>query len=75
MPATQGNARERFCVSVQQEGQGGGPPLDGWRVVRLMSTGTQQDGVHRLCLKSLRLYGVVRVDLLKQVQRFWAGGC
>jgi hypothetical protein len=44
------------------------PPLAGWRVVRLVSTGSQQDGVRRLCLKGLRLHGIVRLDLLKQVQ-------
>lgn len=51
-------------MTVQQ--QGSSLPPDGWHVLRLLSNGCQQDGVRRLCLKSLKLHGVVRVNLLNQ---------
>lgn len=59
----QSPAREHFTVTVL----GPQPPVSEWRVMRLVSTGTQQDGVRRLCLRALRLFGIVRVDLMKQV--------
>ncbi|KAK9820583.1 hypothetical protein WJX72_011925 [[Myrmecia] bisecta] len=42
-----------FTVVQQQAGFA----LSGWRVVRLVGTGMQQDGVHKLCIKNLKLYG------------------
>ncbi|KAL0025169.1 hypothetical protein WJX77_004596 [Trebouxia sp. C0004] len=45
------------------------PPVKhDWRVLRLVGAGPQQDGVHRLSLKDLKLYGTVRVNLLEQAE-------
>ncbi|DBB09190.1 TPA: Bardet-Biedl syndrome 5 protein, variant 4 [Trebouxia sp. C0006] len=45
------------------------PPVKhDWRVLRLVGDGPQQDGVHRLSLKDLKLYGTVRVNLLEQAE-------
>ncbi|DBB04806.1 TPA: hypothetical protein ACH3X3_010097 [Trebouxia sp. C0006] len=39
-----------------------------WRVLRLLGTGPQQDGVHRLSLKDVKLHGTVRISLLEQAE-------
>jgi len=43
-----------------------------FQVLRIVSTGPQEDGVHRLCLKGLRLHGTARVDLMTPPA--WGGG-
>ncbi|KAL0035198.1 hypothetical protein WJX79_005676 [Trebouxia sp. C0005] len=45
------------------------PPVKhDWKVLRLVGAGPQQDGVHRLSLKDVKLYGTVRVNLLEQAE-------
>lgn len=48
----------------------GAQPLRPWRVVRLVATGCQEDGVHRLCLRNLKISGTARIDLLHQAGGF-----
>jgi hypothetical protein len=42
------------------------------QVLRIVGAGPQEDGVHRLCLKGLRLHGTARVDLMASPS--WGGG-
>ncbi|GLC36468.1 hypothetical protein PLESTB_000151500 [Pleodorina starrii] len=53
---------EQFDVGVLAGATAMGP----WRVMRLQATGAQEDGVHRLCVRGLRMYGIARVDLMQQ---------
>ncbi|GFR52647.1 hypothetical protein Agub_g15239, partial [Astrephomene gubernaculifera] len=57
---------EQFEVSILA----GGAALGPWRVLRLQATGPQEDGVHRLCVRSLRMYGTARIDLMQQYNGF-----
>lgn len=50
---------EQFEVTVV-------PPGRPWQVLRIQSTGSQEDGVHRLCVRNLRVSGVCRIDLMAQ---------
>ncbi|KAG2449309.1 hypothetical protein HYH02_005465 [Chlamydomonas schloesseri] len=67
---------EQFDVSVQGGGGGGGGNGGGgggvgpWRCMRLQATGAQEDGVHRLCVRALRMYGTARIDLMQQAGGF-----
>ncbi|PNW78107.1 hypothetical protein CHLRE_10g464450v5 [Chlamydomonas reinhardtii] len=64
---------EQFDVSVLGGGAGGagcGGGLGPWRCLRLQATGAQEDGVHRLCVRALRMYGTARVDLMQQAGGF-----
>ncbi len=40
------------------------------QVLRMQATGVQEDGVHRMCVRNLRLFGMARVDLLAQAGNF-----
>eukprot|EP00195_Chlamydomonas_chlamydogama_P009877 CAMPEP_0202904554 /NCGR_PEP_ID=MMETSP1392-20130828/29972_1 /ASSEMBLY_ACC=CAM_ASM_000868 /TAXON_ID=225041 /ORGANISM="Chlamydomonas chlamydogama, Strain SAG 11-48b" /LENGTH=535 /DNA_ID=CAMNT_0049592221 /DNA_START=68 /DNA_END=1672 /DNA_ORIENTATION=+ len=38
----------------------------GFQVLRIQATGPQEDGVHRLCMRNIRLCGTARIDLMRQ---------
>ncbi|GLI63783.1 hypothetical protein VaNZ11_006864 [Volvox africanus] len=57
---------EQFDVNVLA----GANTLGPWRVLRIQATGAQEDGVHRLCMRGLRMYGIARVDLMQQAGGF-----
>eukprot|EP00884_Botryococcus_braunii_P022966 jgi/Botrbrau1/9353/Bobra.354_2s0011.1 len=42
------------------------PHSSDWSVVRLVGCDAQQDGVYRLAVKGLKLYGTVRINLMRQ---------